>query len=221
MTPIASPPRTVDSGHRALPGRARVRERAQDPARGEPRDPASGIHHDTRAAEERRRPPRRRPGDRRVRPPPPRPRRGAALDRKGIPRGPPGAGVSRSFTAANGPVPRLVGAVTRVTVHIVLEQEGAAGGPDFWASVPNPTTVAAIEAAWRGDVVALGSPAEAIAGLDLDDRGSGEQGGRVRRSVKPATQLRRDLRRVKGGAHGRGSDALKLVRIGSHAERGP
>ena len=66
MTPIASPSRTGDPGHRALPGRVRVRERAQDPARGERRDPASGIHHGTRAAEERRRPPRRRPGDRDV-----------------------------------------------------------------------------------------------------------------------------------------------------------
>ena len=104
---------------------------------------------------------------------------------------------------------------------IVLEQPSAGGGLDFGAPVPNPTTVAAIEAVWRGEVIALDSPAEAIAGLDPDDRGSGEQGGRSRRSVKRAAQLRRDSRRVKGGAHGRGSDALKLVRIGSRAERGP
>ena len=140
---------------------------------------------------------------------------------RGVPRGPPGAGVSRSFTAANGPVLRPVGAVMRVTVRIVLEQAGAAGGPDFAPPVPNPTTVVAIEAAWRGEVVALGSPAEAIAELDPDDRGSGERGGRRGRSVKRAAQLRCELRLVKGGAHGRGSDALKLVRIGSHAERGP
>ena len=111
--------------------------------------------------------------------------------------------------------------MTGVTVRIVLEQAGAGGGPDFGAPVPIPTTVAAIEAAWRGEVVALRSPAEAIAALDPDDQGSGEQGGRRRRSVKRATQLRRDSRRVKRGAHGRGSDALKLVRIGSRAERGP
>ena len=36
MTPIASPSRTGDPGHRALPVRARVRERAQDPARRDP-----------------------------------------------------------------------------------------------------------------------------------------------------------------------------------------
>ena len=111
--------------------------------------------------------------------------------------------------------------MTGATVRIVLEQAGAGGEPDFGAPVPNPTTVVAIEAAWRGEVVALGSPAEAIAGLDPHDRGSGEQGARRGRSVKRAAQLRRDSRRVKGGAHGRGSGALKLVRIGSHAEGGP
>ena len=97
---------------------------------------------------------------------------------RGVPRGRPGAGVSRSFTAANGPVLHNRGAMTGATVRIVLEQEGAAGGPDFWASVPNPTTVAVIEAVWRGEVVALGSAAEAIAGLDPHARGSGEQGAR-------------------------------------------
>ena len=46
----------------------------------------------------------------------------------------------------------------------------AAGcGPDFAALVPNPTTVAAIEAARRGEVVELGTPAEAIAELNRDD----------------------------------------------------
>ena len=49
----------------------------------------------------------------------------------------------------------------------------------------------------------------------------GGAGRPVRVSVKRAAQLRSDLRRVKGGAHGRGSDALKLVRIASHAEGGP
>ena len=71
--------------------------------------------------------------------------------------------------------------------------------------MPNPTTVAAIEAAWRGEAVALGGAAEAIPGLDPDDRGLGEQGGRRGRSVKRAAQLRRGLRRVKESVHGRGS----------------
>ena len=47
---------------------------------------------------------------------------------RGVPRGRPGAGVSRSFTAANGPVPRPVEAMTMVTVRVVLEQAGAEGG---------------------------------------------------------------------------------------------
>ena len=122
-----------------------------------------------------------------------------------FPRGPSSAGVSWSFTAANGPVPRPVGAMTGGTVRIVLEQADAGGGPDFGAPVPNPTTVVAIEAAWPGEVVALGGAAEAIAGLEPVDRGSGEQGGRRGRSVKRAAQLRRDLRRVKESVHGRGS----------------
>ena len=37
------------------------------------------------------------------------------------------------------------------------------------ALVPNPTTMAAIEAARRGEVVKLGTPAEAIAELNRDD----------------------------------------------------
>ena len=42
-------------------------------------------------------------------------------------------------------------------------------GPDFGALVPNPATVEAIEAARRGEVVELGTPAEAIAELNRDD----------------------------------------------------
>ena len=55
------------------------------------------------------------------------------------------------------------------TVRIVLEQAAAGCGTDFAALVPNPTTVAAIEAARRGEVVELGTPAEAIAELNRDD----------------------------------------------------
>ena len=35
-----------------------------------------------------------------------------------------------------------------------------------------------------------------------------------------AAQFRRDFKRVKRGAHGRGSNALVLVRIGTHAQLG-
>ena len=59
----------------------------------------------------------------------------------------------------------------KVKVHIVHEQAAAGGGPDFGALVPNPTTVAAIEAARRGEVVELGTPEETIAELNRDDRG--------------------------------------------------
>ena len=55
------------------------------------------------------------------------------------------------------------------TVRIVLEQAAAGCGPDFGALVPNPTTVEAIEAARHGEVVELGTPAEAIADLNRDD----------------------------------------------------
>ena len=55
------------------------------------------------------------------------------------------------------------------TVRIVLEQAAAGCGPDFGALVPNPTTVAAIEAARSGEVVELGTPAETIAELNRDD----------------------------------------------------
>ena len=55
------------------------------------------------------------------------------------------------------------------TVRIVLDQAAAGRGPHFGALVPNPTTVEAIEAARRGEVVELGTPAEAIAELNRDD----------------------------------------------------
>ena len=55
------------------------------------------------------------------------------------------------------------------TVRIVLEQAAAGCGADFGALAPNTTTVNAIEAARRGHVVELGSPAEALAELNRDD----------------------------------------------------
>ena len=55
------------------------------------------------------------------------------------------------------------------TVYIVIEQAAAGCGSGFGALVPNPATVAAIEAARRGEVVELGSPEEAIAELNRDD----------------------------------------------------
>ena len=55
------------------------------------------------------------------------------------------------------------------TVRIVLEQAAAGCGPDFGELVPNATTVDAIEAARRGDVVELGTPAEALAELNRDE----------------------------------------------------
>ena len=55
------------------------------------------------------------------------------------------------------------------TVRIVLEQTAAGCGPDFGALVPNATTVEAIEATRRGEVVELGTPAEALAELNRDD----------------------------------------------------
>ena len=55
------------------------------------------------------------------------------------------------------------------TMRIVLEQAAAGCGPDFGALVPNATTVAAIEAARRGEVVELGSPADALAELNCED----------------------------------------------------
>ena len=55
------------------------------------------------------------------------------------------------------------------TMRIVLEQAAAGCGPDFGTLVPNATTVEAIEAARRGEVVELGSPAEALAELNRED----------------------------------------------------
>ena len=55
------------------------------------------------------------------------------------------------------------------TLRIVLEHAAAGCGPDFGALAPNPTTVAAIEAARRSEVIELGTPAEAIAELNRDD----------------------------------------------------
>lgn len=55
------------------------------------------------------------------------------------------------------------------TMRIVLEQMAAGCGPDFGALVPNATTVQAIEAARRGEVVELGTPTEALAELNRDD----------------------------------------------------
>ena len=55
------------------------------------------------------------------------------------------------------------------TMRIVLEQAAAGCGPDFGALVPNATTVEAIAAARRGEVVELGSPAEALAELNRED----------------------------------------------------
>ena len=55
------------------------------------------------------------------------------------------------------------------TMRIVLEQAAAGCGPYFGALVPNATTVEAIEAARRGEVVELGTPAEALAELNRDD----------------------------------------------------
>ena len=55
------------------------------------------------------------------------------------------------------------------SMRIVLEQAAAGCGPDFGALVPNRTTVEAIEAARRGEVVELGSPVEALAELNRGD----------------------------------------------------
>ena len=55
------------------------------------------------------------------------------------------------------------------TVRIVLEQTAAGCGLDFGALKPNATTIEAIEAARRGEVVELGTPAEALAELNRED----------------------------------------------------
>ena len=54
------------------------------------------------------------------------------------------------------------------TLRIILEQAAAGCGPDFGALVPNATTVEAIEAARRGNLVELGTPAAALAELNRD-----------------------------------------------------
>ena len=55
------------------------------------------------------------------------------------------------------------------TMRIVLEHAAAGCGPDFGALVPNETTIKAIEAARRGEIVELGSPSEALAELNRGD----------------------------------------------------
>lgn len=55
------------------------------------------------------------------------------------------------------------------TMRIVLEQAAAGCGPDFGPLVPNATTIEAIEAARRGEVVELGTPVDALAELNRDD----------------------------------------------------
>ena len=72
------------------------------------------------------------------------------------------------------------------TVRIVLEQAAAGCGPDFGTLVPNPTTVAAIEAARRGEVVELGtrrrrSPSSTGT---TEDRGGREAGACGRSSAR-------------------------------------
>ena len=57
----------------------------------------------------------------------------------------------------------------KVAVRIVLERAAVGCKPDFGALVPNPTTVEAIKVARRGEVVELGTSAEAIAELDRVD----------------------------------------------------
>ena len=52
------------------------------------------------------------------------------------------------------------------TVRIVLEQAAAGCGPHFGALAPNNTTIEAIDAARRGDLVEIGSPSAVIAELN-------------------------------------------------------
>ena len=59
----------------------------------------------------------------------------------------------------------------KVTVRVDIERHVRdAAARRLAALVPNPTTVAAIEAARIGEVVEFGTPFEAIAELDRDDR---------------------------------------------------
>lgn len=55
------------------------------------------------------------------------------------------------------------------TMRIQLEQIAAGFGPNFGSFTPNPTTVKAIEAARRGELVEIGTPDEALAELNRDD----------------------------------------------------
>ena len=122
---------------------------------------------------------------------------------------------------ANGDIALCrLGAMMRVTVRIVLERTAGGGGADLEAPVPDPTNVTPIEAAHRGEVIALGGPPEAIAGLDRGDRGPGRQ---VRRGGGRSAggRFRHDFRRVARGVDGRACDVLARVRIGSRAGLGP
>lgn len=58
----------------------------------------------------------------------------------------------------------------KVTVRVVVERHVRDETARWLAEhVPNPATVAAIEAARRSEVVEIGTPAEAIAELNRDD----------------------------------------------------
>ena len=128
-------------------------------------------------------------------------------------------GPLRPFTAANGPVLHHVGAMMKVTVRVDVERHvrdeaarGAGAEPDYRGGD-------------RGGAGGRGrrarQPGEAVAELNRVDCRPGRQGSRGVWSVRRVAQFRRDFRRVKRGAHGRGSDARELVRIGSHAQLGP
>lgn len=54
-------------------------------------------------------------------------------------------------------------------IRFVLEQTAREAEPDHKELVPNTTTIAAIEEARRGELVELGTPAEALAELNSDD----------------------------------------------------
>lgn len=54
-------------------------------------------------------------------------------------------------------------------IRSVLKQTANEREPDHKELVPNATTIAAIEAARRGELIKLGTPAEALAELNSDD----------------------------------------------------
>lgn len=54
-------------------------------------------------------------------------------------------------------------------MHIVLVQAAAGRAFDVGPLAPNRTTIDAIDAARRGDLVELGSPEQAIAELNMPD----------------------------------------------------